>query len=85
MIPRIVRPANATPAGSGGRGSARRAAVHRRRSPCWSGRRAASRRTERRLALDFGFRPVRLGPRILRTETAPLAALAVLQFLAGDF
>ncbi len=40
---------------------------------------------ENRLARDFGFRPVRLGPRILRTETAPLAALALLQFLAGDF
>lgn len=40
---------------------------------------------ELRLARDDGFRPVRLGPRILRTETAPLAALAVLQFLAGDF
>lgn len=40
---------------------------------------------ERRLAVDFGFTAVRLGPRILRTETAPLAALAVLQFLAGDF
>ena len=31
-----------------------------------------------------GFRACRLGPRILRTETAPLAALAVLQALAGD-
>jgi 16S rRNA (uracil1498-N3)-methyltransferase len=40
---------------------------------------------ERRLAQDFGFLPISLGPRILRTETAPLAALAVLQFLAGDF
>ncbi|MCC7258733.1 MAG: 16S rRNA (uracil(1498)-N(3))-methyltransferase [Gammaproteobacteria bacterium] len=39
---------------------------------------------EVRLAGDCGFRPVRLGPRILRTETAPLAALALLQFLAGD-
>lgn len=39
---------------------------------------------ERRLASDRGFCGVRLGPRILRTETAPLAALAVLQFLAGD-
>ena len=27
---------------------------------------------------------MRLGPRILRTETAPVAALAVLQFLYGD-
>lgn len=39
---------------------------------------------ELRLAADCGFRGVRLGPRILRTETAPLAALAVLQFLVGD-
>ncbi|MCC7490187.1 MAG: 16S rRNA (uracil(1498)-N(3))-methyltransferase [Gammaproteobacteria bacterium] len=39
---------------------------------------------EVRLAADFGYRRLRLGPRILRTETAPLAALAVLQFVAGD-
>mgnify|MGYP000892791689 CR=1 FL=1 len=31
-----------------------------------------------------GFRPVRLGPRILRTETAGLAALAAIQFFWGD-
>lgn len=31
-----------------------------------------------------GFQPVRLGPRVLRTETAGPAALAVLQALAGD-
>lgn len=40
---------------------------------------------ESRLAIDCGFQGVRLGPRILRTETAPLAALAILQFLIGDF
>jgi 16S rRNA (uracil1498-N3)-methyltransferase len=34
--------------------------------------------------LDLGYEPVRLGPRILRSETAPLAALAVLQALWGD-
>lgn len=28
---------------------------------------------------------MRLGPRILRTETAPVAALAILQYLYGDF
>lgn len=39
---------------------------------------------EQRLARDCGFRAVRLGPRILRTETAPLAALAILQYLVGD-
>jgi 16S rRNA (uracil1498-N3)-methyltransferase len=32
-----------------------------------------------------GFAGVRLGPRVLRTETAGLAALAVLQSVAGDF
>jgi 16S rRNA (uracil1498-N3)-methyltransferase len=39
---------------------------------------------EARLAIDSGFQSVRIGPRILRTETAPLAALAILQLLAGD-
>jgi 16S rRNA (uracil1498-N3)-methyltransferase len=36
-------------------------------------------------ALARGFAPVRLGPRILRTETAAVAALAALQALWGDF
>lgn len=36
-------------------------------------------------ARNAGFTPVRLGPRILRTETAGPAALAVLQGLWGDF
>ena len=31
-----------------------------------------------------GFRGLGLGPRILRTETAPLAALAILQYARGD-
>jgi 16S rRNA (uracil1498-N3)-methyltransferase len=31
-----------------------------------------------------GFRPVRLGPRILRAETAGIAAVAILQFIRGD-
>jgi 16S rRNA (uracil1498-N3)-methyltransferase len=35
-------------------------------------------------AVANGFEAVSLGPRILRTETAPLAALAVLQALWGD-
>lgn len=37
------------------------------------------------LALNYGFTPVRLGPRVLRTETAALAALAAIQALWGDF
>ena len=36
------------------------------------------------LALKQGFHPLRLGPRVLRTETAPVAALSVLQFQWGD-
>lgn len=32
-----------------------------------------------------GFLPLRLGPRVLRTETAALAALAVFQWQWGDF
>ena len=39
---------------------------------------------EQLLAHRHGFQACRLGPRILRTETAPLAALAALQALAGD-
>jgi 16S rRNA (uracil1498-N3)-methyltransferase len=35
--------------------------------------------------VDAGFVPVSLGPRILRTETAALAALAALSALRGDF
>ncbi len=40
--------------------------------------------TEVEAAGRAGFRPVRLGPRVLRTETAGLVALAVLQALWGD-
>ena len=36
-------------------------------------------------ALAKGFQSARLGPRVLRTETAPLAALAAMQMLWGDF
>jgi 16S rRNA (uracil1498-N3)-methyltransferase len=40
---------------------------------------------EERFARANGFVACRLGPRILRTETAGLAALATLQTVAGDF
>jgi 16S rRNA (uracil1498-N3)-methyltransferase len=36
-------------------------------------------------AASAGFQPVRLGPRILRTETAGLASLAAMMALWGDF
>lgn len=39
---------------------------------------------EARLALAAGFRALRLGPRVLRTETAAAAAIAALQALYGD-
>lgn len=40
---------------------------------------------EREDALRAGFVAIRLGPRVLRTETAALAALAAMQALWGDF
>lgn len=39
---------------------------------------------EIRGALDHGFAPAALGPRVLRTETAPVAALTLCQWLWGD-
>lgn len=39
---------------------------------------------ERSLALRSGFQGITLGPRILRTETAGLVALSILQSLWGD-
>ncbi len=36
-------------------------------------------------ARTAGFQPARLGPRVLRTETAPVVALSVAQQLWGDF
>ena len=40
---------------------------------------------ERNLAAATGFQGVHLGPRVLRTETAPLAAISAIQVLWGDF
>ncbi|MGH8621036.1 MAG: 16S rRNA (uracil(1498)-N(3))-methyltransferase [Burkholderiales bacterium] len=40
---------------------------------------------EEHAAERTGFLPVRLGPRVLRTETAAVAALAAIQALWGDF
>ena len=42
-------------------------------------------RFRRRLAERKGFVAVRMGPRVMRTETAPIAALAAIQTLWGDF
>ena len=39
---------------------------------------------ERELAKAAGFTQLRLGPRVLRTETAALAALSAIQTLWGD-
>lgn len=36
------------------------------------------------LASQYNFSPLKLGERVLRTETAPIAALAVIQHLWGD-
>lgn len=40
--------------------------------------------TEVEQALAQGFKPVAFGPRVFRTETAPVAALSVLQYIWGD-
>ena len=40
---------------------------------------------EVKTAQDAGYHAARLGPRVLRTETAPVVALAVAQQLWGDF
>lgn len=40
---------------------------------------------ELNIAAKNAFNAVRLGPRVLRTETAPIAALTSLQLLWGDF
>lgn len=40
---------------------------------------------ESEAALNCGFTPVRMGARVLRTETAAIAGLAALQTLWGDF
>ena len=37
------------------------------------------------LATNHGFQSIVLGPRILRTETAALTAIATMQTLWGDF
>lgn len=40
--------------------------------------------TEIKSALDAGFIATRLGPRVLRTETAAASALAIVQYIYGD-
>ena len=40
---------------------------------------------EAQAAANHGFTPVRLGARVLRTETAALAAMSAMQTLWGDF
>lgn len=45
---------------------------------CLSGPEGGLERREEQMALDAGFAPVALGPRVLRAETAPIALLAAL-------
>lgn len=40
--------------------------------------------TEISQAIEHGFAPLTLGPRVLRTETAPVAAISLVQYLWGD-
>lgn len=41
--------------------------------------------TEEARMAEASFNSIKLGPRILRTETAPVAVIALLQYLYGDF
>lgn len=41
--------------------------------------------TESDLALQHGYTPIRMGQRVMRTETAAIAGIAALQMLWGDF
>jgi len=36
------------------------------------------------LSIQKGFSPIKIGPRILRTETAPISILSILQYKYGD-
>lgn len=58
---------------------------HNRRVTLLTGPEGGFSNQERDAAKASGFIPVRLGSRILRTETASLAALAAVQMLWGDF
>ena len=40
---------------------------------------------EKQIAIDAGYKVVKTGPRLLRTETAPIMAISILQYLYGDF
>ncbi|MCK9397449.1 MAG: 16S rRNA (uracil(1498)-N(3))-methyltransferase [Methylobacter sp.] len=58
---------------------------HSRRVTLLTGPEGGFSTQERDIAKASGFIPVRLGARILRTETASIAALAAVQLLWGDF
>ena len=70
-----------------GRGRAARRAGARPPGPssCWSAPKAGSPSASSTSRPPSASRPLSLGPRVLRTETAPLAALSAMQALWGDF
>ena len=39
---------------------------------------------EKTMAIDNGYSVIKSGPRLMRTETAPIMALSILQYLYGD-
>jgi len=72
----ILRPGTATPIGAIAAGSSALVLL--------IGPEGGFSESEYELADATGFEPVALGPRILRTETAAIAAVAALQVLFGD-
>lgn len=59
--------------------------THRRRLAICSGPEGGFSAEERQVAKQTGFESLTLGPRILRAETAPIAALTLGHWLWGDF
>ena len=82
-----AKPFNATGIMLAPAAAKRLVALQRPAGPIWLliGPEGGFSETEQAAATAAGFSPVALGPRILRTETAAMTALAAMQTLWGDF
>lgn len=61
--------------------------IHTLSQPIWLmvGPEGGYTQDEEQLAIDAGWQPFNLGPRVLRSETAALAAIATIKTQCGDF
>ena len=74
-----------TPSGGGGVKSLADKLKHKPTIYALIGPRPGLTEEEERIAVAAGFEAITLGPRVLRVETAGIAAIAALQAIAGDF